>query len=173
MRNTADIATDHRRWQLIEFKAIDTYRAIGRSIKSHQQLLEGRFTRPNPADNRHLFARLNAQIDIVQRAGFHSRIFEGDIFEFNATGNHRMMDILLAFLLLTRGLHDFFQNIQCRFGLVITGRQHGELHHRRNGAAGEHHGSNHPPHGNQTFGDLVNTDDHQTDRHHLLDITGQ
>ena len=113
MRDTTNIAADYRRWQLIEFKTIDTYRAIGRSIQPHQQLLEGRFTRPNPADNRHLFARLNAQIDIVQGAGFHSRIFEGDIFEFNSTGNHRMMDILLALLLLTRGLHDFFQNIQC------------------------------------------------------------
>lgn len=100
MRDTADIATDHRRGQLIQFKSIDAHRTIGRPIQSHQQFLKGRFACTNPADNRHLFTRLNTQIDIVQGTSFHSRIFEGDIFKFNATGNHRMMNILLALLLL-------------------------------------------------------------------------
>ncbi|MNT04661.1 hypothetical protein D3C72_1392500 [compost metagenome] len=109
----------------------------------------------------------------MQGAAFHARVFEGDVFELDAALDDGVVNVLLALLLLARRHHDLLQDLQGGLGLVVAGRQHGELHHGSDGAAGQHDGGDHAPHGHQPFGDLVDPDDDQPHGHHLLDIARQ
>ncbi|MNS47180.1 hypothetical protein D3C72_797010 [compost metagenome] len=158
---------------MIQLEAIEAHQTISGSVESHQQLLQGGLARPYPTYDGDFLPRLDTQVDVVQGAAFHARVLERDVLELDTPLDDRMVDVLPALLLLARRHHDLLQDLQGRLGLVVAGRQHGELHHGCDGAAGQHDCSNHASHGHQPFRNLVDPDNDQSHGHHLLDVTRQ
>ncbi|MNC37670.1 hypothetical protein D3C75_862410 [compost metagenome] len=170
--HVADVVAQFADVDLANVHAIDQQRAAVGLVQADDELGQRALARATAADDAHLLAGTDGQVDVLQGLVLLVRVGEIDPAELDAALQHLAAQRAFFEVSLLRQLHHVVGGDHGHLGLLVAGEQAVELAKRAEGTAAEHVASHQAAHAQVAVDDQVHADADHCHACQLLDQQG-